>query len=541
MKLIELFKRESTSSPYALIFMTALAGMSNVAVLAILNIAALQVSKNTYSLKYFILFLTTIAIYITAQRYIMHTSAREVENVLHKIRFRLADMIRRCDLAEMERIGRPEIYSCITKETALISQTASVIIVGIQSGILIFFASIYIAYLSVTAFVISTIFVLAAVSIHFRKRKELNRTLHQVTISDNMLLDSMSDMLDGFKEVKLNNKRSNDLFRTIEQISRSTADLKIKSQGEMSDHFVFSQSTFLMLLATIVFVVPRLSSIYSEVVVQLTTSMLFLIGPISSLVGMIPVVALANTAAENIYALESALSQHVRQPTAAWKGMADFGEIRFENVIFNYTDPSGNASFSVGSIDFTLRAHEVVFLIGGNGSGKSTFLKLLTALYFPASGEILIDNVVLNQDNREEYRNLFSAIFSDYHLFKRLYGLESIDSRRITELLREMEIESKTKLIDEQFETLDLSSGQKKRLALIISLLEDKPIYVFDEWAADQDPGFRYRFYHEILAELKKRGKTIVVVTHDDRYFNVGVADRVVKMEEGRLMDFIPS
>jgi putative ATP-binding cassette transporter len=189
----------------------------------------------------------------------------------------------------------------------------------------------------------------------------------------------------------------------------------------------------------------------------------------------------------------------------------------------------------VGPIDLTIRAHEITFITGGNGSGKSTFLKLLTGLYQPTSGVIKVDKVPIDETNREIYRNMISTVFSDYHLFKRLYGLRNIDHQEINELLREMELEEKTGLVDNEFETLELSNGQKKRLALLVSLLEDRPIFVFDEWAADQDPGFRRKFYKELLQKLKEKGKTIIAVTHDDRYFDV--ADRLLKMEEGKVTE----
>ena len=132
------------------------------------------------------------------------------------------------------------------------------------------------------------------------------------------------------------------------------------------------------------------------------------------------------------------------------------------------------------------------------------------------------------------YRELFAAIYSDYHLFDRLYGLPNIDDSRVISLLQLMQLEKKTRWRDGRFENQELSTGQKKRLALVISLLEDKQIYVFDEWAADQDPSFRQFFYETLLPDLKARGKTLIVATHDDRYFSVG--DRVIKMELGRIV-----
>lgn len=182
-----------------------------------------------------------------------------------------------------------------------------------------------------------------------------------------------------------------------------------------------------------------------------------------------------------------------------------------------------------------MRAGEIVFIVGGNGSGKSTFLKLLTFLYSPMGGSIKVDGTDIREMDHSHYRNLFSVIFSDYHLFDRLYGVRGVDDRRVQELLEVMEMESKTEWVDDRFTNIDLSTGQRKRLALVTSFLEDKSIYVFDEWAADQDPGFRKYFYEVILQDLKRQGKTIIAATHDERYFDV--ADRVLKMEYGQFVD----
>ena len=160
--------------------------------------------------------------------------------------------------------------------------------------------------------------------------------------------------------------------------------------------------------------------------------------------------------------------------------------------------------------------------MGGNGSGKTTLLKLFTALYRPIEGCIRVDGAEIVAANVQSYRNLFSAIFSDFHLFDKLHGLRDAAPERVDQLLRLMEISSKTAFGDGRFTTILLSTGQRKRLALVVSYLEDKPVYIFDEVAADQDPHFRRYFYDTLLPELKRAGKTVVVVSHDDRYFHVG-------------------
>ena len=114
--------------------------------------------------------------------------------------------------------------------------------------------------------------------------------------------------------------------------------------------------------------------------------------------------------------------------------------------------------------------------------------------------------------------------------------MDSVDlDKRAGEYLHQLELDHVVTVKDGVFSTVKLSRGQRKRLALLTAYLEDRPIYVFDEWAADQDPVFRRIFYLRLLPELKARGKTVVAITHDDRYF--GDADRIVKLEEGKVVE----
>jgi putative pyoverdin transport system ATP-binding/permease protein len=214
-----------------------------------------------------------------------------------------------------------------------------------------------------------------------------------------------------------------------------------------------------------------------------------------------------------------------------------FEKIEMRHIVFSYVDKSSEAVFRVGPIDFTLQSGELVFITGGNGSGKSTFLKLLSGLYEPDSGEILLDGVRVDDSNRDVYRSLMAAIFVDYHLFRRLYGIDDPDAVEIERLLTEFRLLDKTRIADGEFSTLDLSGGQRKRLALIVGLLEKRPILLLDEWTADQDPDFRRKFYDELLPTLQKAGATVVVITHDDRYLaELHLPSRRLRMDEGRFV-----
>jgi len=294
---------------------------------------------------------------------------------------------------------------------------------------------------------------------------------------------------------------------------------------------------FLVLLGAIAFVLPVVSTSFSGSATKIVAAILFFFGPLGNAVTMIPVLAQVNVTVENLNRLESTLDGILEKsapcefvPSTDFRS---FRAIRLEQVSFVYQDPAGNASFQIGPVDVEVPRGEILFLVGGNGSGKTTLLKVLTALYHPAQGAIRVDEVEVGLTNVQSYRNLFSAIFSDFHLFDKLHGLREVAPERVNALLGVMEIDHKTAFRDGRFTTTQLSTGQRKRLALVVSYLEDKPVYVFDEVAADQDPGFRRYFYETLLPELKRAGKTVVAVSHDDRYFHV--ADRVVQMDYGAL------
>jgi putative ATP-binding cassette transporter len=265
---------------------------------------------------------------------------------------------------------------------------------------------------------------------------------------------------------------------------------------------------------------------------MITAGTLFLVGPIGTVVGGIPVLQRADSAARSILAVMQELP--VARELGPEVHPVEFPEgaaINLRQATFAY-EPADKSGFSVGPIDLEIRHGQLLLITGSNGSGKSTLLKLLTGLYFATSGpisatvkrngqwqEIRISGQTQVEDT-VAYHNLFSAIFSDYHLFKKLYGMHAIDAAEANSLLQLVELQDKVRIIDRQFSDINLSSGQRKRLAMVVLLLEKRPICVFDEWAADQDKHFRDKFYFTILPMLLNQyKKTVIVVTHDIGYF----------------------
>lgn len=541
MTLIRFLLKESDISLVRLGGLAALAGLINAVILALINTAAANAAADQdITSRSLVLFLLAIAIYNVAQKALMISSTTVVETSLDTIRQRIATKIRQAELLALEGIERARIYASVSTEVQTVSQAAPQLVIGAQAAFLVGFSLVYLGWLSVTALVLTLVLTAVAVSIHFQRLRAVIALLQEAFERENRFFDALTHVLDGFKEVKMHAARSRELHQHVRATSAAVAKLKIDLGTQFAGHFLFSQTTFYLLLASVVFLLPRLSETYSEVVTKATATILFVFGPLTSFIGAIPVLEQANVAVDRIDSLERDLDASVAasSPAAAAEPAAPelstFGRITLEHVVFQYTDERGAPVFAVGPLELTLRAGETVFIVGGNGSGKSTLLKLLTALYYPHSGLITLDGRPLAQVGYAQYRSLFSVIFSDYHLFDRLYGLAEIDPSRVEELLELLELQDKTRFVEGRFVNQDLSGGQKKRLALLVTLLEDRPIHVFDEWAADQDPVFRQYFYEHILPDLTQQGKTIIAATHDDRYFHV--ADRLLKMEDGHFV-----
>ena len=450
------------------------------------------------------------------------------------------DMIRRSELLEMEKIGRSRIVAAVTSDTAVLTQASNVLCFTIQGAVLIFFVGLYVAYLSLVAFLLTFVIVTGAATIFHYKNKRLSAQKAESAAWERRLFERLIDFLDGFKEVRLNRSRSDDLFDDALAVSKTAANIKIRTQAETFKMIVSTQMAMYILLGAVVFVAPNLSnSLGGASIAKATTALLFVVGACFGLVQSIPVLLNANTAASRIARLEETLEATLG-PSASLTAVAPkrFERIEMRNIVFRYLDKFSDTAFRIGPIDFSLNAGELVFITGGNGSGKSTFLRVLSGLYPPDSGEVTLDGRPIDNASRDEYRGLMSAIFFDYHLFQRLYGVPDADPGEIARLLAKFRLTDKTSLSDGEFSTLDLSGGQRRRLALIVSMLEKRPIMILDEWTAEQDPEFRRKFYDELLPEMMQAGATVVVITHDDRYLDeLHLPARRIRMDEGRIVE----
>lgn len=533
MIILRLFQHQLATHWPRFIFLALLSGTSSAAVLATINSAAASLHDRDATLRALIIFGLAIIIYGVSQKTLMVLAAALAEQSVETLRVEFLDRLQAAELVEVESLNRSEIYNCLGSEMQVISDGALGLIIIGQALVLVVVTMLYVAWLSLAGAVIAAVFIAIAASFHIARNEQIREQMRQIFQLQTRFLEGYMDLLEGFKEVKLNMIRSIELTDYIRRLSHEMTEKQLGTRALFATDSVASQITFYLLTGVMVFVVPIFSSASTATVAMTTTSILFLIGPIATVVGGLPVLQRVNTAAEAIISLESRLSEIGRTPVVAGLRFDTFDQIVLDSVMFRYPG-IGDDGFAVGPLDLTIRRNQLVFITGGNGSGKSTLLKLITGLYLPTRGAVFLDDQLIGLENVGAYRNLFAAIFSDYHLFHELFGVEDIDPAAAAELLELLEIAHKVRVIGRAFDTLALSTGQRKRLAMIALLLENRPICVFDEWAADQDPRLREKFYRVILPRLRAAGKTVIAVTHDERYFEI--ADFRVHLEEGQLV-----
>ncbi len=340
----------------------------------------------------------------------------------------------------------------------------------------------------------------------------------------------------GIKELKLHQQRREEFFlKDLQTTATSFKKYRFHGMTIFAIAGSWGLVLFFIPLGFIVFGLPQITTISTSVLSGYALTILFIILPLRNILDSLPQLITANISLAKVESLGLSLAAETNQPnlnspiqpSVSWKRLELIG------VTHAYRGEKDN-TFILGAINLNFYPGEIVFIVGGNGSGKSTLVKLITGLYIPETGKIKFDNVAITEHQREWYRQQFSVVFSDFYLFENLLGLDSINLDTTTqEYLIKLQLDHKVEVKDGMLSTTALSQGQRKRLALLTAYLENRPIYIFDEWASDQNPVFKEIFYTQLLPELRKKGKTVIVVSHDDRYFHL--ADRVIKLDYGQV------
>lgn len=536
MGLLELIHTEASGKRRSLVVVGALAGVANTVIIACVNVAAQTPDRP--SLRLFAVIVAGMALFILFTRQSASQMTTLFEDVLYRVKLRVTNKIRRAELEGLERIGAAEIYDRITENMTVVSDSAGVLANFLRSVFMVAFGAIYMIYLSLPAFVLVVLLFSIGIAMYMRDSKDIEEHLRQAAQTRITFFKALTDMLEGFKEIKFSRRRSDDLQEDVVTIAGKMRSSTLKANLLISLNELIPSVNIFALLTALAFVLPQYVPTTAESVGVLIALVMFIFAPVSGLVVGYPAFLRANVALENIDALEKKLDEKARpvgEGDDPWGGKLE--TIEAASMSYRFAGEGEEESFQIGPLSLTIPSGEVLFIVGGNGSGKSTLLKVLTGIYPPSGGALKVNGALVKPANVQAYREMISAVYADFHLFSKLYGLAGVSAEAVGRLLKQMHLDRKTSFAGQRFTAMNLSTGQRKRLALVVALLEDRPVYAFDELAADQDPDFRRYFYEELIPDLKRRGKTLLVVTHDDRYFHC--ADRVATMEYGKLRSVV--
>ncbi|MEQ1962574.1 cyclic peptide export ABC transporter [Xenorhabdus khoisanae] len=466
------------------------------------------------------------------------TLSHLAQAAIFSLRLSLSNKILRAPLKKLNKIGRHGLLAVLTKDVDVFVHSFMLAPSVFGNVTLIIACFSYLAWMSWQLFVILAALSLIAMYMFYIWEKYPLRLMTLMRDQVDKIYLNFQSLINGSKELKLNKQKGN-LFvdRVIAPAANVFKEICIKANSSYAWLINASSVTFYIIIGISIFIVPIWIPQEPSTLFTVALLVLFLSGPISEVIGAIPELREAEVSLNKMRRLdnelEEALSEQIEGPSPFHNKLPI--ELELKDVVHHYTTDKEDRQFALGPLSLKISQGEIVFIVGGNGSGKTTLAMLLVGLFEQESGSVSLNGVPVTSANNEHYRQFFSAVFSDYHLFEQLLNSDANVTEKATHYIESLNMSHKVKIVDGGFSTTNLSAGQRKRLALVSAYLEDRPIYLFDEWAADQDPVFKRLFYTELLPELKANGKTIIVISHDDGYFDS--ADRIIKLEDGNIKE----
>lgn len=454
---------------------------------------------------------------------------------IYRLRGQFIKRILDTDIERIEQIGNAQLLASLGSDIRNITLAFVRLPELVQGIILTIGCAAYLAWLSPEMLLVTVIWLVITIVGGFKLVSHVYSHLAKVRDAEDKLQTDYQKVIEGRKELALNRERARHLF---DDVYRKDAE-EYRHHIIRADTFHLSAvnwSNIMMLgaIGLVFFMANTLGWSNTDVAATYSLTLLFLRTPMLQAVGALPTLLSAQVAFGKLKALKLAQYDEAFTPPLA---PARWQTLELRDVIFSYEGKEESAGFGVGPLNLTIARGELVFLIGGNGSGKSTMAMLLTGLYQPRSGQILLDGVPVTAQNVEQYRQIFSAVFTDFHLFGQLMGPQgqTPDPLLVEDWLQRLKMKEKLQISGNEVINLQLSAGQRKRVALLLAAAEGRDFLLLDEWAADQDPQFRRTFYRELLPQLRDMGKTVLAISHDDHYFEH--ADRLLEMRQGKLKE----
>lgn len=460
--------------------------------------------------------------------------ARLSLSIQFRLRKDLYRQVRNSPLAGIESVGEARLIQALSTDVSAIVMGAQLFPQLLTNSVTLVGMLSYLAYLNIDTFyfvlqVIVFGVVMYQIPVFFGNRYFVHAREHK-----NQLQEAFRGLIGGAKELKLSQDKQLG-FENEVILKQETIVMGYEKKGITVYSIANNFGGLLCFFAIggLSFIFLNYHNISNMQVLAAVMVLLYVTGPISTLLNFIPQLAMTKISLVKVQQLyeeipdeQVSLETH---PVGPWQSLI------FKGVEYAYKSSNTREhGFAIGPLDLQINRGEVTFITGGNGSGKSTLAKVISQHYLPVNGGVYFDDTLVGDNNITSWRKEIGCIYSDYYLFDRPLGKDIDDNYRkeIERYLMAFDLQDKVSLEDGCFTTLKLSDGQRRRLALVVAIVEDKSLYLFDEWAADQDPQFKHIFYNQILPDLKSQGKAVVVISHDDRYFNL--ADNLIIMESGQ-------
>lgn len=453
--------------------------------------------------------------------------------ILYENEKKIFDKILKAPLITLEKMGSQRFYTAI-EDLRIFSSFPEVVTHSINSLLMVLLCMIYLFTLSIAAALVVIVLIILIAVFYLVVINTMSQKVATLRKFNEHYYKYVDDVIKGFKGFKLSGQRREKLMSAHLSPNRESAkELDFKINYVFLSINLISQYGLYLVIGVILFLLPELGILKREDVISYVVIILFIAGPINNLINM-----------QNVYTRLTVANARIKKFMSDFDTapvtleinngpVENFSSLEFNNLSFAYDNDAMEKSFALGPINASIKKGETIFIIGGNGSGKSTFINILTGLYQPSEGEIILNEVNTNRSTATQ--NLIAAVFTENHIFSHNYDNYSLEkNEEYQELLKVMELDKVVLDDKEESARRSFSKGQSKRMSMIFALLENKPILVLDEWAADQDPHFRKYFYENLLPKLKEEGKTIIAVTHDDTYFKH--ADRIIKFDYGQIV-----
>jgi putative pyoverdin transport system ATP-binding/permease protein len=459
------------------------------------------------------------------------------QKAVFDLRMTLSRRILAVPLRQLEELGAHRLTAALTDDVFAVTNAIIFVPLLCINLAVVVGCLVYLAWLSPLVFLTVLGFIVTGVISYQLPVAAAMRHLRLARDEEDSLFGHLRALVEGVKELKLHRRRR-EAF--VSDVLRGTAEAyrghNVRGMSVYTAATSWGQLLVFVVIGLVVFGLPRAQEVEAVTLTGYALAILYMMTPLQVIMNTLPNLARANVALNKLEEIGLSLTKHAEAGDATTEAepRPPVGSLELAGVTHSYHLEGEENPFTLGPLDLKFEAGEIVFIVGGNGSGKTTLAKLLAGLYVPEGGEIRLDGLAVTDETRDLYRQNFSAVFSDFYLFESLLGL---DGPRLEadagSYLRRLQLSHKVRVEAGALSTTKLSQGQRKRLALLTAYLEDRPVYLFDEWAADQDPSFKEVFYLELLPELKARGKTVFVITHDDRYFFIG--DRIIKLDYGQV------